>query len=172
MTELGDNSRGAISLLLIILMVAIIYGAYVIFFKKDAPSETRETNITVVDDSNDSAKSANDGSHQKIISLKPVNDYDARGKLIINTDKFGAINLDLALVLPDAFETTYYEAHLEGAKTLNLGKLTRINGVYKLDYGLGSSIDDYDSIVIIVDGDATTVEGKTLPHDVMQGQLD
>lgn len=121
---------------------------------------------------NDSEESSSSVSTQQtIVSLMPVNGYDANGKLVISKDKFGHYELKLSLAMPAEFKGTYYEAYLVGSRTISLGKLERKNGLYKLDYVLNEPISQFKMIKIIVDGDAATVEGKTLPHDVIIGEI-
>lgn len=170
MTNLKDDSKGAVSILLVIFVVALSYGVYVVFFKQDdAQNLSTSASISEISENNEIAVE-NDGS-QRIISLNPVNGYEARGKAVIDEDRFGMFSLQLSLALPSEFETTFYEAYLKGNKTVNLGRLNRVDGLYKLDYTSNEALATFDSVVIVVDGDATTVEGKTLPHDVMLGEL-
>ncbi len=123
MIKLNDDSRGAVSILLIIFIVALGYGAYVLFFRDSDTQNTGVTKTSVEETSNNSTASVED-SHQRVISLRPVNDYDARGKATINTDKFGAVEIGLSLALPTEFESTYYEAHLKGNKEIRMGSKT------------------------------------------------
>lgn len=169
MAKLQDDSRGVISILVLIFVAALIYGGYVLFIKKDPDSMGAQESS--INEPEMQSESAEDTSHTRVISLQPVNDYSARGKITINEDKFGQFNMQLSAALPSEFETTYYEAQLKGKKNVNLGRLIRDNGTYKLDYSSNESIGAFDSIVITVDGEAATVEGKTLPHDVMIGEL-
>lgn len=169
MTRLSTDSRGAMSILLIIFVIALSYGVYALFFKEDSPQDMN-TPVTTSETS-DNVETVADDSHQKIISLQSVNGYSAQGKAVINEDKFGMFSLQLSLALPSEFETTFYGAQLRGNRTINLGKLSRVGGLYKLEYTSNETLSVFNSIVIIVDGDATTVEGKTLPHDVMVGEL-
>lgn len=171
MTNLHEDSNGATTILVIIFVIALIYGGYVLFIKKDSVSEEASTQESSLNETAQPNKVQEIDNHQRVISLQPVNGYSARGKVTINEDKFGQFDMQLSVALPSEFETTYYEAHLEGSKNINLGILTREGGTYKLDYNSNESIDVFDSIVIIVDGGAATVEGKTLPHDVMIGEL-
>jgi len=155
---------------LIIFIVAVAYGAYVLFFRDSAGQNTEAAQASVIDDT-ESSRSQSDESHQRVVSLKPVNGYDARGKATITTDEFGTFEIQLSLALPAEFETTYYEAYLKGDREVKLGKLSREGGLYKISYSSDEQLDVFDRIVVIVDGDAQTIEGKTLPHDVMIGQL-
>ena len=151
----------------------LIGGAVYYFFLRDDTAMIAETTPEVVVTSQESTTSEAISNMPLIVSLQPVNGYSGSGR-VSRTFEFGKpFILSISAGLPNNFETTFYEAWLENSagQRMYLGKMTKSGATFKLDFETRENLTTFSNIIISVDGDATTVEGRSLPHDVMRGSF-
>ncbi len=169
MFNVSSDERGS-ALWLLVFVVVIIWGMYSLsqrtnLFSLEKDSGVNETTSSAIE----TVDVKNENSTTK--SFVSVNGYDtSRGKAVISEDEFGYFTISIAVVMPSEFPGTYYEAKLTGANTtpdVNLGKMSKVGGSFTAQYVSAQPIGNYHQVIISVDGEAATVEGKTLPHGVM-----
>ncbi len=170
MLNIHSSQRGLIVFWMLAIIILAVWGLYsfsqkVSLFGVGEDNSTNDTTYSTteaVDEKNENSTTR---------SFTTVNGYDtSRGKAVITEDKFGYFTISIAATMPSEFPGTYYEAKIIGAgmtTDVNLGKMSKMGGSFTAQYVSARVIDDYYQVVISVDGEAATVEGKTLPHDVM-----
>lgn len=171
-TSLADRESGfsALELLFVVFVAGILVYHFVLRGDESPKTATNEPTQVVSeadDTSNDTA------SEKETTRLTPVNGYEGLGSASRSYTPVKGFTVSLSAALPGNFESTYYEGWLvdsSGARR-SLGRMTRQSGQYRASYSSTENLLHYNTILITVDGDATTVEGKSLPHDVMTGSF-
>jgi len=162
MFKIHNQQRGATLFWLIVIVAVIVWGMTMFTSKLTTDSSNEEITTEVQSSSPDNVI---------VKSFTTVNGYDtSRGKAVITEDKFGNFDVSVAAVMPSEFPGTYYQSKIVGGggeADVILGKMTKTGGSFVSKYVFTKSIDSYSRIVIWVDGEAETVEGKTIPHDIM-----
>lgn len=160
------NQKGLIHFLALLLVVFFIW----LFFNlqpSSEPATTTEPETTPVTDTNIDISDDN----KIITSLRPlVGAIPGSGKAIKEKIN-GRTLISISAALPNPFESTYYEAWLEGPDTIPLGRMKKVAGSYKAEYDSLKDLSKYKTIRISVDGPATTIEGMAPPFDVMSGSF-
>jgi len=170
MLKIHYHQRGATLFWLIVIVVIVVWGMITLFnrINNTSPVVTEQASEVATAESN----STTPQSATTTKSFTPVNGYNtSRGKAVITEDKFGTFDISIAVVMPSEFPSTYYFAKLIGStgnSDVFLGKLSKTGGTFTSQYSSTKTIDAYSGVVIWVDGEAETVEGKKLPHDVMK----
>lgn len=172
MLSTNSDERGSIFWMLVFVIV-VVGGLYAI------SQRTNLFGVSNVETSNETSSALeevgtednSEGSATR--SFTAVNEYDtSRGKIVISNDKFRNSTITISAVMPSEFPGTYYKAEIVGTDVvsdISLGKLSKTDGSgsFTVERKLNRPIGDYSQIIISVDGEAATVEGKTLPHNVM-----
>jgi len=170
MLSINSHERGSVFWILVFVVV-VVWGLYAIsqrtnLFGAGSIDESNETSLAL-----ESAAEIGDNSITKLFTT--MNGYDtSRGKVVITNDKFRNSTIVISAVMPSELSGTYYRAKITGTditSDISLGKLSKSNGFgsYTVGHELTKSISEYSQIIISLDGAAETVEGKTLPHNVM-----
>lgn len=166
MLNTRSDQKGSLFVWLILIGVVVIWGmSWLASQHQDAITDT----ITPVASIEQSA--SEDIQEAITKSFVSVNGYNAGGKAVITEDDFGYFSMRASLTLPSEFPRTNYYAVIKGAGNnpdTQIGKLSKTGGVFSFEFDSPKPINYYSKVVIYVDGDAATVEGKTLPHNVVE----
>ncbi len=169
MKQLDNNGFTLAEFVAVILIIGAV--TYHFFIRDNTPQEP-VTEVAETSQVTQTQQQSTTDIASQVTTLTPVNGYSVQGKATRQYD-FPRFDFSITAALLNNFETTYYEAWLvspNGARK-NMGRLTKTSGQYRLSVTVNEDLRQYTNVVITVDGDAETVEGKSLPHDVMRGSF-